>query len=92
MNEEVVFWKWTGNSNLGLITEKSVYHWSLEGSDASPTKVFDRHQNLDGNQIINYRVNKAANWMILIGISAQVILYNLYFLIGWKSSWCYAAL
>lgn len=72
MNEEVLFWKWTSDTNIGLITEKAVYHWTLDGNDQAPTKVFDRHSSLEGNQIINYRVNRAGNWMILIGISAQV--------------------
>ena len=31
MNEPIVFWKWISNNTLALITEKSVYHWSLEG-------------------------------------------------------------
>jgi clathrin heavy chain len=78
MNEEVVFWKWVNNSMLGLVTERSVYHWSIE-NDGPPVKVFERHSNLNGSQIINYRVNKQGNWMMLIGISAQVfIFFNIY--------------
>lgn len=68
--EEVVFWKWTDQVNIGLVTETSVYHWSIQ-SQASPVKVFDRHPSLTGCQIINYRVNKEKNWMMLIGISAK---------------------
>ncbi|KAH9275316.1 hypothetical protein BASA83_002084 [Batrachochytrium salamandrivorans] len=70
MTEEVVFWKWATPKMLGLVTETAVYHWSLEG-EASPVKIFDRHANLAGSQIINYRVNSDEKWMALIGISAQ---------------------
>ena len=34
--------------------------------------MFDRHSSLAGCQIINYRTNKDATWLLLIGISAQV--------------------
>lgn len=71
MNEDVVFWKWVTPETLGLVTELCVYHWSATG-DSAPVKVFDRHASLSGSQIINYRVNAEGNWMLLIGISAQV--------------------
>jgi clathrin heavy chain len=70
MNEDVVFWKWVSPKMLGLVTEASVYHWSIEGESA-PVKVFDRHATLVGSQIINYRVNSDEKWMVLVGISAQ---------------------
>lgn len=55
MPEPVVFWKWTGPTNLALVTASSVYHWSIEG-DGAPAKVFDRHPSLGPNtQVINYR-------------------------------------
>jgi clathrin heavy chain len=70
MQDDVVFWRWVSSHVLGLVTETSVFHWALEG-DAPPTKVFDRHQSLVGSQIINYRVDRQATWMVLVGISAQ---------------------
>ena len=33
--------------------------------------MFDRHSSLTGCQIINYRTDKASNWLLLVGISAQ---------------------
>lgn len=30
-NEDVVFWKWINVNTLGLVTETSVFHWSMEG-------------------------------------------------------------
>ena len=31
MTEDVVFWKWISTNMIGLVTETSVYHWSMEG-------------------------------------------------------------
>ncbi|KAJ3054850.1 hypothetical protein HK097_000656 [Rhizophlyctis rosea] len=70
MHEDVVFWKWISLNTLGLVTETTVYHWSMEG-DAAPVKMFERNANLAGSQIINYRVNSDEKWLLLIGISAQ---------------------
>ncbi|XP_030381609.1 clathrin heavy chain [Scaptodrosophila lebanonensis] len=69
MNEDVVFWKWISLNTLALVTETSVYHWSMEG-DSMPQKMFDRHSSLSGCQIINYRCNASQQWLLLVGISA----------------------
>ncbi|XP_044985487.1 clathrin heavy chain 1-like isoform X1 [Hordeum vulgare subsp. vulgare] len=68
MPEQVVFWKWITPKLLGLVTQASVYHWSIEG-DSEPTKMFDRTANLANNQIINYRCDPAEKWLVLIGIA-----------------------
>lgn len=70
MTEEVVFWKWITLNTLSLVTETSVYHWSMEG-DSTPVKMFDRHSSLNGCQIINYRTDPKQAWLLLVGISAQ---------------------
>ncbi|XP_018326651.1 clathrin heavy chain [Agrilus planipennis] len=70
MNEDVIFWKWISLNTLALVTETSVYHWSMEG-DSQPVKMFDRHSSLNGCQIINYRTDPKQNWLLLVGISAQ---------------------
>lgn len=31
MSEDVLFWKWISINTLALVTENSVYHWSMEG-------------------------------------------------------------
>ncbi|TMW39874.1 hypothetical protein DOY81_015046, partial [Sarcophaga bullata] len=69
MTEDVVFWKWISLNTLALVTETSVYHWSMEG-DSTPLKMFDRHSSLNGCQIINYRCNPNQQWLLLVGISA----------------------
>ncbi|KOS19635.1 putative clathrin heavy chain [Escovopsis weberi] len=72
MNEDVQFWKWISESTLGLVTTSSVYHWDVyDASQGAPVKVFDRNANLSGCQIINYRVNRDGNWMVVVGISQQ---------------------
>ncbi|KAJ1734951.1 Clathrin heavy chain [Coemansia biformis] len=69
MNEDVQYWRWITAFDVALVTEKSVFHWSIEGT-AAPVKQFDRHANLAGTQIIAYTTNAKMNWMALIGISA----------------------
>nr|KAG5696086.1 hypothetical protein BaRGS_020487 [Batillaria attramentaria] len=71
MTEEVIFWKWISVNIIGLVTEGAVYHWAMEG-DSQPQKVFDRHSNLTGCQIINYRTDAKQQWLLLVGISAQL--------------------
>lgn len=70
MTDDVIFWKWISPNTLALVTEFSVYHWSMEG-DSQPVKMFDRHSSLNGCQIINYRTDHKQTWLLLIGISAQ---------------------
>ena len=31
MKEPVIFWKWISSNTIAMVTETSVYHWSLEG-------------------------------------------------------------
>jgi len=48
MQEEVVFWKWISDTSLGLVTDRSVYHWDVfDASQATPQKVFERNSNLE---------------------------------------------
>ncbi|KVI04842.1 Armadillo-type fold [Cynara cardunculus var. scolymus] len=68
MPEQVVFWKWITPKMLGMVTQTSVYHWSIEG-DSEPAKMFDRTANLSNNQIINYRCDPSEKWLVLIGIA-----------------------
>ncbi|MBA0811327.1 hypothetical protein Gohar_003236, partial [Gossypium harknessii] len=68
MPEPVVFWKWITPKTLGLVTQTSVYHWSIEG-DSEPVKMFERTANLVNNQIINYKCDPSEKWLVLIGIA-----------------------
>ncbi|KAG1680294.1 Clathrin heavy chain 1 [Nymphon striatum] len=71
MVDDVTFWKWISVNTIALVTETAVYHWKMEG-DTQPVKMFDRHSSLNGCQIINYRTDAKQQWLLLIGISAQV--------------------
>ncbi|KAI9821608.1 MAG: hypothetical protein M1832_003282 [Thelocarpon impressellum] len=72
MNEDVVFWKWFSPDSLGLVTDTSVFHWNVfDPNQASPVKVFERNNNLQGCQIINYRVSDDGKWMVVVGITQQ---------------------
>ncbi|PPR96846.1 hypothetical protein GOBAR_AA23821 [Gossypium barbadense] len=68
MPEQVVFWKWISPKLLGLVTQTSVYHWSIEG-ESEPVKMFERTANLANNQIINYKCDPSEKWLVLIGIA-----------------------
>ena len=61
MPDDVIFWKWISLNTIALVTETSVFHWSMEG-DSTPVKIFDRHSSLAGCQIINYRYRFTLCW------------------------------
>lgn len=70
MPTAVQYWRWTSPNSIALVTDTSVFHWSIEG-DAAPVKVFDRNAAmLQGTQIINYQVSQDGKWCLLVGISA----------------------
>ena len=47
MNEDVVFWKWFSDTELGLVTDTAVYHWNVfDPAAAAPVKLTDRQPNL----------------------------------------------
>ena len=70
-NDDVVFWKWVSETTIGMVTETSVFHWTINDSTSPPQKIFDRHATLSGSQIINYRVTPDEKWLVLIGISGN---------------------
>lgn len=70
MNEDVIFWKWVSDSIIGLVTESSVYHWSI-ADESAPLKMFDRHASLAGAQIINYRITPDEKWFVVVGIAGN---------------------
>lgn len=71
MTEEVIFWKWVSMNTVALVTETTVYHWSMEG-DSQPVKMSERHASLAGCHIIHYRADRYQKWLLLVGVSAQV--------------------
>ncbi len=82
MPDPVIFWKWISVNTIALVTATAVFHWSIEGEpnisnniyfpdNSTPVKMFDRHSSLANTQIINYRTDESAKWLLLIGISVQ---------------------
>ncbi|KAI0091788.1 clathrin heavy chain [Irpex rosettiformis] len=70
-DSDVVFWKWISDTTIGLVTDTSVYHWSISDTTTPPQKIFDRHPTLVGAQIINYRASADEKWLVLVGISGN---------------------
>jgi clathrin heavy chain len=70
-NEDIVFWKWISDSVIGMVTDTSVFHWSISDATSPPQKIFDRHATLAGAQIINYRCTDDEKWLVLVGISGN---------------------
>ncbi|KAF2003503.1 clathrin heavy chain [Amniculicola lignicola CBS 123094] len=70
--EDITFWKWVSQTTLALVTNRSVWHWDVLGAKAiTPTKIFDRQEQLENNQIINYVVNDDESWACLVGIASN---------------------
>jgi clathrin heavy chain len=70
-NEDIVFWKWISDTTIGMVTDASVYHWTIADATSPPQKIFDRHPTLAGAQIINYRVTTDEKWLVLVTISGN---------------------
>mmetsp|Transcript_21715 Transcript_21715/g.40605 ORF Transcript_21715/g.40605 Transcript_21715/m.40605 type:complete len:1699 (-) Transcript_21715:62-5158(-) len=66
---QIKFWRWINPTTVGFVTQTSVFHWSIEGSE-DPKKMFDRHASFPSDaQIINYQVSDDLKWLIVSGIS-----------------------
>ncbi|KAF2259169.1 clathrin heavy chain [Lojkania enalia] len=70
-HEDIVFWRWVSQTTLAIVGTTGVYHWDILGAKQhTPTKVFDRQEHLQNNQIINYVVNDDESWSCLVGITS----------------------
>ena len=64
--DNVVFLDLDKHKGNCIITNNSVYHWSIDG-DAKPQKMFDRHASLQGCQIIKYKASSmASGWWLSV--------------------------
>jgi clathrin heavy chain len=68
----VLFWKWLDPKTIAIVTDSSVFHWSMDG-DAAPSKIFDRASYDGPVQIINYRASADQKWLLLGGIAASSV-------------------
>lgn len=70
--EDIQFWRWISQTTLALVSSKAVYHWDvMEKNPTQPRKVFDRQEQLENNQIINYVTNDDESWSCLVGITSN---------------------
>ncbi|KAF2832004.1 clathrin heavy chain [Ophiobolus disseminans] len=71
--EDIQFWRWISQTTLALVSTKAVYHWDvLDSKNAvAPRKIFDRGEQLENNQIINYVTNDDESWSCLVGITSN---------------------
>ncbi|KAK1442350.1 clathrin [Babesia gibsoni] len=67
-NESVVFWRWVSNTKLALVTDTSVYHWTVGKGD--PVLVFSRSGRLAeaATKLVLYAVDENSTWCMLCGI------------------------
>ncbi|KAH7355877.1 clathrin heavy chain [Pyrenochaeta sp. MPI-SDFR-AT-0127] len=71
--EDIQFWRWISQTTLALVSTKAVYHWDVLDSKntVAPRKIFDRQEQLENNQIINYVTNDDESWSCLVGITSN---------------------
>ncbi|KAJ6524484.1 clathrin heavy-chain terminal domain and linker [Mycena capillaripes] len=62
---DVVFWKWVSDTTIAMVTESSVFHWTIADQTSPPQKMFDRHPSLNGAHLISYRTTPDENWLVL---------------------------
>jgi len=68
--DNVVFWKWLDPKTVAIVTDTSVFHWSMDGN-AEPQLIFERVANAQPVQIINYCASADSKWLILGGITTS---------------------
>jgi len=68
--EDVVFWKWLDPKTVAIVTDKAVFHWSMDGA-AEPQMMFERVPNAQPVQIISYGGSADGKWLILGGITTS---------------------
>ncbi|SCU88368.1 LANO_0D01904g1_1 [Lachancea nothofagi CBS 11611] len=70
LEEPVLFWKWLSDELLGFVTANSLYVSNVFDGETSkqPTRLTQRHANLNNAQIINFVANAQLDWFAVVGI------------------------
>ncbi|XP_078000561.1 clathrin heavy chain 1-like [Glandiceps talaboti] len=68
--DDVAYWTWISDSTIAIVTNQSVYHWTIEGT-SQPIKLFDRDASLNNHVVIKYETDRAHNWTVMTGITRQ---------------------
>eukprot|EP01084_Bolivina_argentea_P182522 315078_1 len=68
--DAVLYWRWINSRTIAYVTNKAVYHWSMESYiDVEPVKTFDIVPEDRQVEIIDYDASKDGNWLFLQGIA-----------------------
>lgn len=67
--EPIVYWTWINETTIGMVSETSVYHWTV--NNPSPQLVFARLPQMAGMKITSYSTNPEMTWCILVGIGVE---------------------
>ena len=62
-----VRWLKSPPDRLGVVTEREVLVWSVDGTDA-PVKLFDRHHATLGDQVMDVAASPDGKWYMLVGL------------------------
>ncbi|KAK1935936.1 clathrin heavy chain [Babesia divergens] len=67
-NESVVFWRWISHTMLAIVTDASVYHWTV--GKGEPTLIFSRAGRLadPSTKLVLYAADSQAAWCMMCGI------------------------
>lgn len=70
-HDTIVYWRWINEKTIVIVSNTTVYHWSMEGAvEAPPVRVFDRGQDMDAQvQILNYKTDADKKWFMLMGVA-----------------------
>ncbi|ORM41265.1 Clathrin heavy chain 1 [Babesia sp. Xinjiang] len=66
--ESVVFWSWISPTELAIVTDASVYHWTVGSGE--PTLMFGRSGKLadQSTKLVHYASDAESKWCVLCGI------------------------
>lgn len=64
------FWSWVSNDVLGFVTNDAVYHLDLTQGPDQFSKIVDRKGNIEGCQIISYKLDPQGKYASISGISS----------------------
>ncbi|KAJ5079821.1 clathrin heavy chain [Anaeramoeba ignava] len=71
LDEEPLFWKWISAEELGIVTQKAVYHWKIN-DDSVPKLIFNIQQEENtSSQFISYQVSSDQKWCALTGLQMK---------------------
>eukprot|EP01084_Bolivina_argentea_P164621 286193_1 len=72
--DAVLYWRWVDSHTIAYVTNKAVYHWSMEDDIGPVTKFYIPSEVMIYQvEIIGYDVSADNNWLLLQGIVKSTI-------------------